>query len=327
MGHEHAPVWWNFFVGFFWTSYARTPHRYAIPGATRVRYEFCVLADELIHLQDYFDKRAKSEGLVVGYEYSYQGPGGHRSPPPGTYTRNTKFPEGFIVQPDGGGPLVCVPIENAELISGYGHAIPRRHSMSREQQRIGDLPKPIIAYPKDLVRFKEDAPGVERNVVSISFTGLGTPVYAVCRTPAEVVAENASRENAAKGTHRGWIVCPDGDIHSYVREEAIELVRRGNVYHLFHGAPDDLSFDSLRDEVDFWKRWAGEWLADTHVHSARRYRSSTREEAQRRIEAGEFEIAVKMIDDFTPVRILDRYERFRARARAAGLEHLRADDD
>ena len=82
-----------------------------------------------------------------------------------------------------------------------------------------------------------------------------------------------------------------------------------------------MSFPSLEKEVRFFAYWAAEWLADKNPHMPqRRY---TKEETIVRIEQGKFEIAFDVVGDFTPIRILPRYERFRERARKAGLEYLK----
>src|SRR3569832_1377935 len=93
-GHEHASLPWNLFVSLFWSAHQLLPHRYAQRGFTRIRYNFCTRADELYHLQTEFDKRQVGEGLVVGYEYSYEAPGDRL--PSGRYSDNTKFPRGYI---------------------------------------------------------------------------------------------------------------------------------------------------------------------------------------------------------------------------------------
>lgn len=322
-GHEHAPMWWNSFVHCFWRVYERLPQRYAIPGKSRVRYDFCYLADELYHLQDGFEKRSNGTGLVAAYQWAYQGPDDHRYPRAGMYARNMMFPGGFIVKPDDGGALLCVPIDSAQLISGYGYAVPRSYALSKENQRIGDLPQSLVAYPQDMVRLPDDPADIERLVGRVSFTARGEPRYEVFNTPEEYKALQEVERKKYRGVLTS-IMTEEGihpGTHAWVHSSDITVVRRGNVYHLMNGKPEDLRFDSLEKEVRFWSHWAGEWLADKPSHSKSRY---DKYEAMRRIEDGEFDLAIEMGNgEHTPIRIFDRYEKFRERARKVGLEYLK----
>lgn len=214
-----------------------TPKKLAVIGKTRVRYNFKMLADQLLSEQNKgFDPFASGTGIVVAYEYEYVGPSNRLNLPVGKYTGNTKFPKGYIVQPDGGGPLVCVPLENAKLLSGYRHAIPGWYDKGRPDiQRIGDLPQALLAYPHDVVRLKNDPLDVERRVNRIFFTPRGEPVYEVLMTSEEVRLENERRkeearihnENRAPGDdwERGWVHCEEGETHSWVRGGEMVVIK------------------------------------------------------------------------------------------------------
>jgi hypothetical protein len=295
------------------------PRRYAIPGKTRVRFSFSCSAEK--RANEGYTTVDTDEGVVVGYQYDYVGPSNNTLHCPlGTYTRHEKFPDGLIVQSDSGGEPRCVPLENAELISGYGRTVPGfGYAKYREPFRIGPLPVPLHFYPEDIVYLAEDKRKIQREVGRVFFSPAGTPEYEVLMTNDEIRLENQRLEEEARihnenrepgdDWERGYVVC-EGGTHVWARESELYLVSRGNHFHLHEGTPEALTFPSLEDEVRFFAHEAGEWEEG--------YR--TREQALALMQKGEYDLAVDMFEnEFCMIRILPHFARARDRARRAGI--------
>ncbi len=235
------PIWaWPILVAIdLWQKWV--PRRYAIPGKTRVRYNFSGDANRSVGEQ-YTTHKRPEEGLVVGYQYEYVGPWNNNRRSIGTYADHKKFPQGLIVKPDSGGALRCVPLENAKLISGYGHTIPgfgyKRH---RDSFRLGPLPKPLQFYPRDTVFLVSDITKTPRKIGRIFFTPLGEPEYEVLMTDDEIRRENDRRKEEARlenenrapddDWERGHVIC-EGGTYSWARDGDLVLVSRAKVASL-----------------------------------------------------------------------------------------------
>jgi len=119
---------------------------------------------------------------------------------------------------------------------------------STADQRLGDLPYPILFYPGDSVRLKELPEGradVPRLVSSIwledSHMHGGLPGYQVHENDDEFAARKKEREFPVDIMHKSWNMPAD----------KLELVAHGNVWALYN-KPGMMSFASDEQESAFW---------------------------------------------------------------------------
>ncbi len=134
---------------------------------------------------------------------------------------------------------------------------------SQKDQRLGDLPHPLLFYPGDTVRFKKkpDGAGVtddprkmQQIFLGKPFTNDSFPRYEVMETESETAErirkfdeENAER----KEEHRLWSSPIRGARGWNTAGDDIELVARGNVWALYND-PTKLAFESDDAEAAFW---------------------------------------------------------------------------
>ena len=205
----HDPRTWPFLlIGYLYSRFGW--HRYALPGKTRIGYDWSLLADTF-PLNG--AEALAGTGIVVSFQYTYVGgtnpvPYGLEGMPSGAYLHNSRFPKGYIVKPDDNNEdLRYVPQENAQFISGYRRSIPALHDIPIRGQRVSDLPHPPIVQPGDKVRLASDPSDVKRRVGRIFFTFIGTPVYEVFKTKEEARAEKDHQLSEG----RAYVVIHDGD--------------------------------------------------------------------------------------------------------------------
>lgn len=130
-------------------------------------------------------------------------------------------------------------------------------------ERLGDLPHPVLFYPDDIVRFKrkpadrltDDVRRVQQVFLGKPFTMNNIPRYEVMETEAE--AEERIRkfheENEKRREEDRLWSSPDGVQGWNTAGEDIELVSRSNVWALYNDSTK-LAFSSQEDEAAFWGR-------------------------------------------------------------------------
>jgi hypothetical protein len=124
-----------------------------------------------------------------------------------------------------------------------------RFTESTDDERLGDLPHPLLFYPEDSVRFKQVPEGradVPRFVSGIwleeGYLHNGLPGYQV--------HENDDEHRARAKTEERFM--PSIVPFSWnMAGENLELVARGNVWALYND-PSKLSFASDNEESAFW---------------------------------------------------------------------------
>ena len=235
-------------------------HAYvAVTEGARVRYD-CPMRGEDFKSTQFFDEHRGKVASVVGFSKEYVGPLDQRGRVPGVYVK----PNFIDVQFDG---EACVHkglnIHHFVLLDVAQTVIPQ---VDLDHQKVGDLPEAIQFWPGDQVYKQGEQPPVARFVQSVRIGEGGIPVYALAETVEE--RQRREEERSAQIRHRREEAGKRGDATGlffvglgssklvptdFHNASDLELVLRGNVYHLYNN-PKDLSFPSLQYELAFWAR-------------------------------------------------------------------------
>ncbi len=205
----------------------------------------------------FFDSHRGEYATFVEYSEDLVGVLDYRGRMPGRYINL----EGLKVQFDGEKEVRSLNILHFVVVDAV-HATVSYNA--GDDQRLGDLPHPILFYPGDLVRFKpykegrEDVPRLVRSL----FIGKGIfakddmPRYEVMEVATETEERNRKfdEENAKRPKEKRLVKnILDGSHGWNTPGEELELVSRGNVWALYND-PSKLRFASDQEESNFWAR-------------------------------------------------------------------------
>lgn len=225
------------------------------PGC-RLYYD-CPLGGDDFRSQQFFEKYHGKYATFVGYSEKHIGVLDSQGRMPGRYIN----PDGIRVRFEGEEEEHGLNIRHFILADGEKATLAEGYS---EDQRVGDLPHPILYYPGDMVRFKlykegrENAPRLVRQVFVSDglFATDGIPRYEVMETEHEARERNRKfdEENAKRPDGRKLVKSLLNDRHGWnTSHEEIELVSRGNVWALYND-PSKLTFASDEEESEFWAK-------------------------------------------------------------------------
>ncbi len=295
-----------------------------VPGETRVCFVSPGRGADY-NSQQFFDKYDGKKGVLVGYFSQYIGVLDWQGRKPGTYIERDGLSERFTpvkILFDGETELQTVKLCHLVVISGF--EVVDDASPNVDQWYVQELPEPILFYPDDLVCCNEDLLRTPREVQSISFEKDGTVRYALNHTEEEEKSIRAvEREEARERAGRMRLTSHLGFPAMTKQAKDLTLLKRGNIFVLYNGNPDDLEFGSLEEEIAFWSR------LDLTVQDALEYkygrernRLPTSLELLRSGEADVIYHLENMVPpSYDPKRLRPAFERFRARARHASVAY------
>lgn len=217
----------------------------ALMEGCKLLYDCPALSTEDYRANEFFKKYRGKRAEFVGYVEKLVGVLDHKGRMPGRYIDL----EWIKVRFDGE--------EEVQTLNLYHFVVidPTRSRVSYfagDNQRVGDLPNPILFYPGDTVCYKGlagEQMGKDPRKIGSVFLGThftkveGVPQYDVMETDAEKNARQKSRLSPL-----GYISQRQG---SNTPGDMLELVSRGNVWALYNDS-SKLSFESDKDELEFW---------------------------------------------------------------------------
>lgn len=220
-------------------------------------YYDCPLKGDDWRANEFFDKYRGRHATFIGYHEHLVGPLDYRGREPGRYI-NTEF---INVRFDGEDCAHRLDVQHF-VVDDTNPDHVQLAEAATDDQRLGDLPHPILFYPGDTVRFvnkPEDCLSNNLRIVrgvflSSPFANDGVPRYGVGETSEEISERKGARLREANvgrlsnKTHFHSVHVP---LCWNVTGTNLTLIERGNVWALYHN-PDLLSFISDEGELEFW---------------------------------------------------------------------------
>lgn len=200
----------------------------------------------------FFKRNHGKVGTIVGFPERYVGVLDPEGCLPGVYYRTDSIDVQFL-----GEDTVhrALNLEHFALLDMGVTVVP---GVNLGEQRVRDLPTPILFYPDDLVYKLSDPGRAPRSIYGVCVSGEGAVTYLLAETPeARAQREKEVCAYRAQSGGRECVVITRSSMDPPRPEPSdssdLTLLARGNVYHLYH-APDKLAFDSPELEVLFWGR-------------------------------------------------------------------------
>ncbi len=295
-----------------------------IPGETRVRFISPGRGDDY-ESEQFFDKYDGAFGTLVGYCTRYIGILDWQGRKPGTYIEREGPGEQFTcvkILFDGKSEPQIVKYCHLAVISGF--RIPSDEKLDPNQWYIGELPESIVFYPGDFVCLSEDLLQTPRKVQSISFGKDGAVLYALSHTEEEEKSIHAAEQE--KNRQQPLIIRMASRLNfSAITRGAqdLTLLKRGNIFGLYHGNPEDVSFESLGEEIRFWSSLDVAYVDGPEDRFG--LRSNRLSAALDLLRSGKAD-AIHHLENLVPVsydpmRLRPQFERFRARAQKASIAY------
>lgn len=213
----------------------------AVEVGMRVYYN-CPLSGDSFEANAFFRKYRGRRGTIVGFRTEYVGPLDRKGRPPGAYYRlgsiNVRF-EGDDVERSG------LNLAHFVLLSPTS----TRSEPPPAYQRAGDLPRPILFYPGDIVCKTDDVFSTPRTVTGVRVFEDGILEYTLAET-----AETRAQRDKTAAEYRSAGHIPFGSSMSaseHCRGHDLTLLTAGNVRWLYTD-PAQMHFDSPEEEVLFW---------------------------------------------------------------------------
>ncbi|MFZ2555583.1 MAG: hypothetical protein WAZ27_04665 [Minisyncoccia bacterium] len=295
-----------------------------VPGETRVRFISPGRGGDY-ESQQFFDKYDGAFGTLVGYCTEYIGILDWQGRKPGTYIRRygpgDKFTPVQILF-DGESESQIVKFSHLAVISGF--RIPIDEKLDPNQWYMGELPESIVFYPGDIVCLGEDLLQTPREVQSFSLREDGVVLYALNHTEDE--EKNIHAAEHAEDQQRPRMIRMASRLNFPAlrkRTQDLTLLKRGNIFGLYHGNPEDVSFESLEEEIRFWSSLDVAYVDGPEDRfGLRSNRLSAALDLLRSGKADTIHHLENLVPvSYDPMRLRPQFERFRARAQKASISY------
>ena len=296
-----------------------------VPGQTRVRLVPPIGGGDGYESRIFFEAYDGKARTLVDYCTEYVGVHDWRHRKPGVYIKQDSLEEQCTVVKvlfDDETEPKALKLCHLALLDGFRLSEGPR---SPDQWYLDELPEEVAFYPGDTVCLTNDLLQTPREIQFVSFTKDGEVQYDLRHSAEEETSIRRAEQETDRTKPLSFRMASRLNFPAMnnVKTKELMLLKRGRIFVLYNGHPDELEFQSLEEEIGFWSQLD---LSVRHgpedKYGLRRNRLHDSLELLR---SGQADVIYHLENvlpvSYDPRRLPPTFERFRVRAQKASIAY------